>query len=79
MLNTGVEFELSDDEFQAVEPPDMTFMPIYITKLSCSRNVLANPVRFRVTPLTVQEAEAQRVTNFTRPPDDLNSPSTAST
>jgi hypothetical protein len=76
-LNTGVYFELSDEEFQAIEPPDMSFMPIYITKLACSRNVLANPVHFRVTPLTVQEAEARGITNFTRPPSDNVSPSIA--
>jgi hypothetical protein len=52
----------------------MTFMPVFIAK---GTGTLANPVVFRVTPLTVQEAEAQGVTTFTRPPNNRYSPSIA--
>jgi hypothetical protein len=70
----GTEFELSEDDFRATEPPDMTFMPVFIAK----DGTLANPVTFRVTPLTVLEAEARGIANFTRPADDNVSPSIAS-
>jgi hypothetical protein len=63
------------EDFRATEPPDMTFMPVFIEK---GDGILANPVIFRVTPLTVQEAEARGITNFTRPADDYFSPSIAS-
>jgi hypothetical protein len=52
----------------------MTFMPVFIAK---GTGTLANPVLFRVTPLTVQEAEAQNILNFTRPANDDISPSIA--
>jgi hypothetical protein len=74
-LGTGTEFELSQENFQAMEPPDMTFMPVFIAKHT---GILANPVTLRVTPLTVEEAEARGITNFTRPPDHQFSPSIAS-
>ena len=74
MSCTGTEFELSEDDFRATEPPDMFYMPVFITK---GVGTLANPVTFRVTPLTVIEAEVRGITNFTRPPNDANSPSTA--
>ena len=39
--------------------------------------ILANPVRFRVTPMTVLQAERLNIVNFTRPADDNISPSIA--
>ena len=73
-MNTGSEFGLFEEEYQATEPPDMFFIPVFIAK---GFGTLANPVTFRVTPLTVQEAEARGITNFTRPPDNNVSPSIA--
>jgi hypothetical protein len=52
----------------------MTFMPVFIAK---GAGTLANPVTFRVTPLTVEEAEARGITTFTRPPTHAASPSIA--
>jgi hypothetical protein len=49
-------------------------MPVFIQK---GDGTLASPVTLRVTPLTVLEAEAQNITNFTRPADDNVSPSIA--
>jgi hypothetical protein len=70
----ATEFELSEEDFRATEPPDMTFMPVFIAK---GTGPLANPVTFRVTPLTVQEAEARGITSFTRPDTHRFSPSIA--
>ena len=39
--------------------------------------ILANPVHFRVTPMTVPEAERLNILNYTRPADDDISPSIA--
>jgi hypothetical protein len=74
LLYVGINFELLEQNFRATEPPDMTFMPVFIGK---GDGTLANPVTFWVTPLTVQEAEARRIRNFTRPVDDSVSPSIA--
>ena len=49
-------------------------MPVFIEKTT---GELANSVIFRVTPLTVQEAEDRHITNFTHPLNDI-SPSIAS-
>ena len=38
---------------------------------------LANPVTFRLTPLTVLKAEQMGIMNYTRPADDNVSPSIA--
>jgi hypothetical protein len=51
-----------------------TVVQVFIAK---TIGTLANPVLFRVIPLTVQEAETRGIVNFTRPPDDNTSPSIA--
>jgi hypothetical protein len=52
----------------------MTFMPVFIEK---SDGIVANEVLFKITPLTVQEAEARNIINFTRPDTHTFSPSIA--
>ena len=69
----GVEFELSEDDYQQSEEPD-ALMEVRIAK---TRGRLANPIRFRVIPLTVIEAESMGIANYTRPADDDVSPSIA--
>ena len=68
----GVEFSLSEDDFRENEAPN-AMMEIGIAK----DGILANPVLFRVTPMTVLEAERSNIVNFTRPADDNVSPSIA--
>jgi hypothetical protein len=72
----GTEFRLSEEDFRATEPPDMTFMPVFIEK---GGSTLVNEVLFRITPLTVREAETRNIVNFTRPVTHANSPSLAGT
>ena len=52
---------LSDDDYVTFEGVD-TAVPVRITKDSTTR--LANPVIFRVTPLTVDDALAQGVIDY---------------
>ena len=73
LLSAGVEFRLSDDNYRQMEGPN-ALMPVSIEKIVGG---LANPIIFRVTPLTVQEAEARGITIFIRPPNHHNSPSIA--
>ena len=67
-----VEFSLSEDDFRGNEAPN-AMMEIEIAK----DGILANPVLFRVTPLTVTDAERLNILNFTRPANDDVSPSVA--
>ena len=67
-----MEFSLSEDDFRENEAPN-AMMEIEIAK----DGILANPVLFRVTPLTVTDAERLNILNFTRPDDDDVSPSVA--
>ena len=67
-----MEFSLSEDDFRENEAPN-AMMDIQIAK----DGILANPVLFRVTPLTVTDAERLNILNFTRPADDDVSPSVA--
>ena len=72
----GVEFSFSEGDFRAVEA-DLPSVPVTITKNQGA--TLANPVVFRVTPLTIQQAEDLRIIPSYTPPDDDNvSPSRAS-
>ena len=68
----GVEFSLTNDDFRQNEAPN-ALMEIHIAK----DGVLANPVFFRLKPMTVLEAERSGILNFTRPADDNVSPSIA--
>ena len=68
----GVEFLLTNDDYRENEAPN-AMMEIEVAKVG----ILANPVRFRVTPMTVLEAERLGVVSFTRPADDDVSPSIA--
>ena len=70
-MYVGVEFSLTNDDFRQNEANAL--MEIHIAK----DGVLANPVRFRLKPMTVLEAERLGVFNFTRPADDSVSPSIA--
>ena len=74
ICSTGVEFSLSEDDFRQNEEPNAT-MEIQIAK----DGILATPVLFRVTPLTVLEAERLNITQFARPAGDDVSPSIAGT
>ena len=67
-----MEFSLKEDDFRENEKPN-ALMGIEIAK----DGILANPVLFRVTPLTVTDAERLNILNFTRPADDDVSPSVA--
>ena len=67
-----MEFSLSEDDFRENEAPN-AMMDIQIAK----DGILANPVLFRITPLTVTDAERLNILNFTRPADDDVSPSVA--
>ena len=67
----GVAIELSAPEFTQSEAPNATM------KISILKNViLANPIFFRVIPLTADEAERQTgvAVPFNCPPDDGFSP-----
>ena len=70
---TGVEFELSKSSFRQQEAPNAS-LGIHVVM---DGGKLANPVLFRVTPLTVLEAESMDIANFARPADDDVSPSIA--
>ena len=70
---TGIDLDLSDDDFRENERPN-AFMEVCIAK---GVDRLANPVRLRVTPLTVMEAESRGILNFTRPHGHNFSPSLA--
>ena len=67
-----MEFSLSEDDFRENEAPN-AMMGIEIAK----DGILANPVLFRVTLLTVTDAERLNILKFTRPADDDVSPSLA--
>ena len=67
-----MEFSLSEDDFRENEAP-FAMMEFEIAK----DGILANPVLFRVTPLTVTDAERLNILKFTRPDDDDVSPSVA--
>ena len=71
LLTMSIEFSLTNDDFRQNEANAL--MEIHIAK----DGVLANPVRFRLKPMTVLEAERLGVFNFTRPADDSVSPSIA--
>ena len=68
----GVKFLLSTCDFGQIEEPN-AMMEIHVPKYG----ILGNPVVFRVTPMTVVEAERLGIMNFTRPADDDVSPSIA--
>ena len=70
---TGVEFELSKSSFRQQEAPNAS-LGIHVVM---DGGKLANPVLFRVIPLTVLEAESMDIANFARPADDDVSPSIA--
>ena len=61
-----------EDDFRENEAPN-AMMEIEISK----DGILANPVLFRVTPLTITDAERLNILTFTRPADDDVSPSVA--
>ena len=63
---------LTNDDYRENEAPN-AMMEIQVAK----EGVLANPVRFRIMPMTVLEAERLGIVNFTRPADDDVSPSIA--
>ena len=63
---------LTNCDYRENEAPN-AMMEIRVAK----DGILANPVLFRVTPLTVTEAERLNILNFTRPDDDDVSPSVA--
>ena len=67
-----MEFSLYEDDFRENEAPN-AMMGIEIAK----DGILANPVLFRITPLTVTDAERLNILNFTRPAYDKVSPSVA--
>ena len=68
----GVKFLLSTCDFGQIEEPN-AMMEIRVAK----NGILGNPVVFRVTPMTVVEAERLGIMNLTRPADDYVSPSIA--
>ena len=65
---------LANDDYRINEAPN-ALMQIQVAK--GSEGILANPVLFRIMPMTVTEAERLGVLNFTRPADDDVSPSIA--
>ena len=65
---------LTNDNYRENEAPN-AMMEIEVAKVS--EGILANPVRFRIMPMTVLEAERLGILNFTRPADDDVSPSVA--
>ena len=67
----GVTFELSEPGYRSREG-DTGFMPIIISK--DSEVFLANPIIFRVIPLTLDEAEAQGLIPDVILPDNEFSP-----
>ena len=76
LLHTVITFELSEADFRAVEDEE-------IANVKISKNqefTLANPVTFRITPLTVQQALVRGIIDSYPTPDDENvSPSRAGT
>lgn len=71
----AVEFELSKNSFQQQEGPNAS-LEIHV---AMNGGKLANPVLFRVIPLTILEAESMGIANFARPADGDVSPSLAGT
>ena len=63
---------LTNDDYRENEAPN-AMMEIQIAK----EGILANPVHFRIMPMTVLEAERLGIFSFTRPADDDVSPSVA--
>ena len=55
----GVTFELSEEDYRSREGDIPGFMPVIISK--DSEVFIANPIVFRVIPLTLGQAEAQRL------------------
>ena len=73
-MNAVITFELSEPEYRAVE--DGEFANVTISKKQGF--TLANPVTFRITPLTVQQALDQGIIDFYPTPENENvSPSRA--
>ena len=73
-MNAVITFELSEPEYRAVEGEE--FAGVKISKKQ--RFVLANPVTFRITPLTVQQALDQGIIDsYPTPEDETVSPSRA--
>ena len=70
----GVNFELSDEDYRSREGDTPGFMPVIISK--DSEVFIANPIIFRVIPLTIGEAEAQGLITDVIPtiPDNPFSP-----
>ena len=77
-INTVVTVAFSKDTYRAVEGLH-DFAEVAIAETSYHSITLANPVTFRVTPLTVQQALDRGIIDTYRTPDDENvSPSRAS-
>ena len=72
-FNVAVTFHLSGEEYREWEG-DTGYMPVVISKDSEVR--IANPIVFRVIPLTLDEAEVQGLIPDVIPaiPDNLFSP-----
>ena len=73
-LASVITFRLSEADFRAVEDEEIANV-----KISKDQQfTLANPVTFRITPLTIQQALDRGIIDFYQTPDDENvSPSRA--
>lgn len=74
-------FQLSEDDYRRTETTN-AMIPVGVVKVQMFS--LANPVIFRVTPLTIDDAIARGIISetdprFQRPTDDVFSPSRAGT
>ena len=69
----AIEIELSEDDYRETEGSNAV---VEVRVAKDSR--LANPVRFKVTPLTLDQARAQGLTLSGLPDDSITSPIAAS-
>ena len=67
----AIELRFSDDDYRAIEGRD-DVAPVRILKDRAIR--LANPVTFRIIPLTVDQAIAQGIIDMDFPPEEGLSP-----